>query len=473
MLVPLPTISKALGKTTDRGDNAYEPISTEFAITSSDLYWNGVSLVDLISRYGTPMRLSYLPNTSEHIKRVQHLFRDAFKRHNYHGHYTHCYCTKSSHFRFVLDEVLKNDNVHLETSSAFDISILRELYQIGKISKSTTIICNGHKPAQYTLAIGRFIEEGFNVIPVLDSMDEIGAYHDINTAPINIGIRIATDEAPNSPIRTSRLGVRYRDIESLYTTRIQRNSKLRLKMLHFFVNTGIRNTAYYWSELSMLLHKYCELRKICPDLDSINIGGGLPIAHSLSPTFSYEDIIDQIVELISRICGRHNVPVPHLFTEFGSYTVGESGAMIYKVIAQKQQNEEELWCMIDGSFITQLPDTWATGQKFICLPINNLDKPRRKVILGGLTCDGKDYYTSDDLSLPVVEGEAKSQYVGFFHTGAYQEALGGYGGVPHCLIPAPQHVLVDRDEDGRWTSRLFASEQEGDNMLRLLGYTPT
>ena len=59
---------------------------------------------------------------------------------------------------------------------------------------------------------------------------------------------------------------------------------------------------------------------------------------------------------------------------------------------------------------------------------------------------------------------------GFFHTGAYQESLGGYGGIQHCLIPAPQHVIVDRDEEGNLTTRLFAPQQNADSMLQILGY---
>ena len=62
-------------------------------------------------------------------------------------------------------------------------------------------------------------------------------------------------------------------------------------------------------------------------------------------------------------------------------------------------------------------------------------------------------------------------YIGFFHTGAYQESLGGYGGIQHCLIPAPQHVLVDKDKNGEFTTRLFAAEQQSEGMLKLLGYS--
>jgi arginine decarboxylase len=61
-------------------------------------------------------------------------------------------------------------------------------------------------------------------------------------------------------------------------------------------------------------------------------------------------------------------------------------------------------------------------------------------------------------------------YVGFFHTGAYQESIGGYGGIQHCLIPAPKHVLIDLDEEGEFTTRLFAKEQSYQSMLKILGY---
>ena len=85
-----------------------------------------------------------------------------------------------------------------------------------------------------------------------------------------------------------------------------------------------------------------------------------------------------------------------------------------------------------------------------------------------------DFYNteahSSDLYLPIFEEGQERQFVGFFHTGAYQESLGGYGGIQHCLIPAPKHVLVDRLEDGTITTQLFAPEQGSDGMLGILGY---
>ena len=93
--------------------------------------------------------------------------------------------------------------------------------------------------------------------------------------------------------------------------------------------------------------------------------------------------------------------------------------------------------------------------------------------MGGLTCDSMDYYNSEahtsEVFMPLIE-EDENLYVGFFHTGAYQESLGGYGGIQHCLIPAPKHVLIDHDENGKIRSRVFAAEQIEESMLKILGY---
>ena len=64
-------------------------------------------------------------------------------------------------------------------------------------------------------------------------------------------------------------------------------------MLHFFINTGIRDNAYYWNELRKCVEVYCDLKAVCSVLDSINIGGGLPIKNSLAMDYDYEYMIER------------------------------------------------------------------------------------------------------------------------------------------------------------------------------------
>lgn len=447
-----------------------------FHVIDNELYFNDIPLMDIIKKYGTPLKITYLPKIGSQIQKAKRLFNVAMAKVDYKGTYTYCYCTKSSHFSFILEEVLKNE-VHLETSSAFDIPIIKDLHRRGKIGKEKYIICNGYKRKTYQQNITELLNEGFsNLIPVLDGKGEIEYYNKhARVDKVKLGIRIASEEEPNFQFYTSRLGIRHKDISDFYREKIQSNPKFELKMLHFFINTGIKDTIYYWTELAKALKVYWELKQICPELDSINIGGGMPIKTSLGFEYDYEYMIEEIVSQIKNFCDNHNIPEPNIFTEFGSFTVSESGAALYSVVDQKLQNDRELWYMIDSSFITTLPDTWGINQRFILLAINHWDREYQPINLGGLTCDSMDYYNTEahanNVYLPRVSpNEKEPLYLGFFHTGAYQESLGGYGGIQHCLIPAPKHVLIDRDEDGEITTRLFAKEQSYKSMLKTLGY---
>ncbi|MDX5348925.1 MAG: arginine decarboxylase, partial [Hymenobacteraceae bacterium] len=424
----------------------------EFHVEDNELVFNGIPLMELVQEYGTPMRLTYLPKISSQIQKAKRLFKESMEKLNYKGSYTYCYCTKSSHFSFVLEEALKND-IHIETSSSFDIPIIQSLYKKGKVDKNIFVVCNGYKRDLYRGYISDLINDGFcNVTPVLDNLEEIEHYEQHVKQPCQLGIRVASDEEPKFQFYTSRLGIRYNDIVDLYLNKIKPNPNFRLKMLHYFINTGIKDTSYYWSELSRFVHKYCELKKVCPELDTIDIGGGFPIKTSIQFDYNYRYMIEEILRTIQRICKEEGVEEPNIFTEFGIYTVGESGAHIYSILDTKLQNDKELWYMIDGSFITNLPDTWALNQRYILLALNKWGKEYQRINIGGLTCDSQDYYNSEmhsfQVFLPKIKKAPKDQkeplYIGFFHTGAYQESLSGYGGIKHCLIPSPQHIILDR-----------------------------
>lgn len=447
----------------------------EFHVEDDQMIFNGIPLLEIIKEYGTPLKITYLPKISSQIQKAKKLFKEAMAKLDYQGTYTYCYCTKSSHFSFVLEEGLKND-IHIETSSSYDIPIIRALHEQGKLGKDRYIICNGFKRELYKSYITELINDGFsNVMPILDNLAEIDYYQEHVREKCRLGIRVASDEEPKFEFYTSRLGIRYNDVIDLYLNKIKGNPKFELKMLHYFINSGIKDTSYYWSELSRFVHKYCELKKVCPEVDSIDIGGGFPIKTSIQSEYNYRHMVEEILRTIKNICAAEGVPEPNIFTEFGIFTVGESGANIYSILDLKLQNDKELWYMIDGSFITNLPDSWALSQRYILLAINHLHKGYRRVQIGGLTCDSQDYYNSETHSFQVflpsiAPDEPEPLYIGFFHTGAYQESLSGYGGIKHCLIPAPRHVIIDRDENGQLKTRMFADEQDSDSMLKILGY---
>ncbi len=454
-------------------DQTYYFPQEEFSLEGEHLKFHGIPLMELVEEYGSPLKFTYLPKISENISRAKEWFRIAMEKNNYKGKYHYCYCTKSSHFKPVLHEALKND-IHIETSSAFDINIVEQLKEKGQIKDNTYVICNGFKRDQYISNIANLINSGHqNCIPIIDNYEEIDLLSDVIDDTFKVGIRIASEEEPKFEFYTSRLGIGYKNIVPFYENQIRDNDKVELKMLHFFINTGIRDNAYYWNELVKCLKVYVRLKKICPSLDSLNIGGGFPIKNSLAFEYDYQYMIDEIINQINIACQEADVAVPNIFTEFGSFTVGESGGAIYEILYQKQQNDREKWNMIDSSFITTLPDTWAINKRFIMLAINRWNDEYERVLLGGLTCDSDDYYNSEQnmnaIYLPKYKRD-KPLYIGFFNTGAYQETIGGYGGLQHCLIPHPKHILIDKDENGNITTKLFSEQQKAEDLLKILGY---
>ncbi|MFN8277095.1 MAG: arginine decarboxylase [Chitinophagales bacterium] len=443
----------------------------EFKVENNSLLFNNLPLMEIVEKYGTPLRITYLPKITQQIQRARRLFNSSIANLDYKGNYFYCYCTKSSHFSFVLEEALKA-KVYLETSSAFDFDLIRKLEEKKKLDKSITIVCNGFKPQRYIDNITNAIKAGYkNIVTVLDNMDELDRYADPGE-PLQLGMRIAAEEEPKYEFYTSRLGIRANDIVSFYQQKIKDNPRYQLRMLHFFIDTGIKDVNYYWTEFHKALKIYVELKKICPELTTINLGGGMPIKQSLAFDFDYEYMINEIITQIKLSCADEGVDEPDIYTEFGSYTVGESGAVLFSVLAQKQQNDREMWYMLDGSLMNNLPDIWGLAQRFIMLPINKWNADYKQVNLGGITCDVGDYYNSDahinQVYLPAFK-EGEKLYLGFFHTGAYQDTLSGYGGIKHCLLPSPPHLLVD-EVKGKFSYRLFSEEQSADSMLKILGY---
>jgi len=454
-------------------DQTYYFPQEEFKLENNELQFHDIDLMELVEKYGAPLKFTYLPKISQNIDRAKVWFKNAIEKHNYKGNYNYCYCTKSSHFEHILNEALKND-IHIETSSAFDINIVQKLKKTGKITDDTYVICNGFKRDQYITNIAELMNSGHkNCIPIIDNYEEIDLLSEEINDPYKIGIRIASEEEPKFEFYTSRLGIGYKNIVPFFNKKIKENEQVELKMLHFFINTGIRDTSYYWNELNKCLKVYIDLKKVCPTLDSLNIGGGFPIKNSLHFEYDYQYMVEEIINQIKLTCDEAEVDVPNIFTEFGSFTVGESGGAIYEILYQKQQNDREKWNMINSSFITTLPDTWAISKKFVMLAINRWNDEYERVLLGGLTCDSDDYYNSEQntnaIYLPKYRKD-KPLYIGFFNTGAYQETIGGFGGLQHCLIPSPKHILIDRDKDGNLTTELFSNQQTSDELLNILGY---
>jgi arginine decarboxylase len=502
--------------------------------------WYGIDLNEVARTHGTPLKLTYVPRVRDNVAACQRMFADALARHGYGGKYQYCYCTKTNHYQFVLEEVLAC-GAGLEFSSRADLDILRLLQARGLVRPGRTfeeapMLCNGHKDAGYVSAIVAARASGFhNLLPILDSVEELDELLDnpavlLPSSPVlQIGVRFQSSKG--GPTQSSRFGIGRADAVALIRDEIEPlNGVVQVKMLHYMANTGVVDTEGYWEVLGELMDTYVELKRLHPSLDCLNLGGGMPHSSAFegaspkkgksSPANRHDpavqaDVIDRTVAFIKQRAQAGGVAEPHLFTEFGSFTVANTAVNVFSVKAQKQQRktaavaddeevqtvaatmepaaasaaavtteaERQTWYQIDSSFVTTMPDSWAKKMAFACLPLNHMHREFKDVTLGGMTCDSDDFYCSEQhgrpvrlpampaperqqrrrrhahalalaqeragvtsAAAPVVEAEAEvveeDLRVAFFDTGAYQDNLAGYGGLKHCMLGSPKHLLA-------------------------------
>ena len=120
--------------------------------------------------------------------------------------------------------------------------------------------------------------------------------------------------------------------------------------------------------------------------------------------------------------------------------------------------------LINASIFQSLPDYWALKQHFPVMPLHHLkDTSKRAASIWDITCDSDGeigFNPQKPLYLHDIDLENEEYFLGFFNTGAYQEALG----MSHNLFTHPNEYTIEIDEK----SFTITNEVESKNILEIL-----
>ncbi len=197
------------------------------------------------------------------------------------------------------------------------------------------------------------------------------------------------------------------------------------------------------------LNVYFKLKEKNPTLDTLDIGGGMPIPYKRIKGYSMDKIMERIIELVKKESDKRGVAHPNIVCEWGRYIVAPAQITIFKVINTKpisnKKSQAKKWYILDGCIMNDLLDTWAIGQKWAISPANNRkDTKLNNIWLAGSSCDSDDVYTGVDGSIDfpdfdINNGNGESMYVVVYDTGAYQDSLSAQ----HCMISSPMRIVVE------------------------------
>jgi arginine decarboxylase len=155
------------------------------------------------------------------------------------------------------------------------------------------------------------------------------------------------------------------------------------------------------------------------------------------------------------------------------YKIKELKQKVSRLPKELDTLDDAIYDIYYGNFsvFQSLPDSWAIGQIFPCIPIHrHLEEPKRRAIIADMTCDSDGkidnfahiHGTSGTLAVHELKDD-EEYYMGVFLIGAYQETLGDL----HNLFGDTHVVSIEINSDGEFT---LVKEVQGDSIADVISY---
>ncbi|MBI2464346.1 hypothetical protein HYV57_05300 [Candidatus Peregrinibacteria bacterium] len=393
------------------------------------------NVLNLARKFGSSVEI-FMPFIIE--ERLSHIYKVAqnnIKKMKYKGRFTYHFPLKVNQNKEAMLPLL-SEGAHLEVASANQLWIVKKMWMNGNFHSKIKVVCNGAKTADYVKLIVELRNMGLGIIPIIESMEELRTFKGFS-GDLGIRVNLKTKVKSHWDKKIDQFGLELDEILELGRIR-------NLKMLHYHLGSQIMLENDMVQGLREGFEAYKKIRKNCPSLDTLNIGGGHAIPHEKKKLYSVESVLYRIFYNLKKWSEKETIPHPNVVVEWGQYVTGPAQMTVYRIVMSKEipKGIAKKWYLIDGSFINDLLDTWAIHQKWHVVPVNNIDAPKRhRVWLAGLSCDSDDKYSGDGyLLLPRLEDleKGEDQYITVFNTGAYQDSFMAH----HCFLSSPAKIVL-------------------------------
>lgn len=395
----------------------------------------------LAEKFGTSLEILLPFVIEERLEDFLDLTISLSKKTGYKGKFFYHYPMKVNQNKEVI-MALVGEGAHLETSSYNDLFLIKKMLEQDKWNPEIRILCSGPKNDKYINLIDDLQHKGVKIFPLIEGPSELKF---LQHSKYDVGIRLDMPVKARSywNKEIDRFGFSAKEIYDM-------GSFKNLKILHYHIGSQIEKLQDVLGPVKYALDVYFKLKKNNPSLDTIDIGGGMPIPYTRERGYPIDKIMEKIFELVKSEADKHNLPHPNLICEWGRYIVAPAQVTVFKVIDTKVITHKKCpakkWYIIDGSFMNDLCDTWGIGQKWAIAPVRSTPEDElTDVWLAGSTCDSDDVYKGLDkdesVKLPDYDFSQSNEpiYIAVFDTGAYQNALA----MKHCLIASPLKVIAE------------------------------
>lgn len=280
------------------------------------------------------------------VRTLYNAFQSAIEEFNYQGTYRPCYPIKVNQMRQVVDIVRTADE---DISMGLEVGSKPELIAVlGLPTKpDSLLLCNGYKDANYielalmSKKVGRrpiiIVEKLSELSLILDIADKIGVEPEIG-----LRLKLAGKGAgrwERSGGDRAKFGLTIGEVVDS-VAELKRRGKLEaLRLIHFHAGSQLTTISTLGASLKEATQVYVQLRKTCPNLTMLDVGGGLGVDYDGSKTnfsssmnYTIEEYARDVVWGIEDICNKAGVPSPDIVTEAGRATVAYHSLLVFDVL---------------------------------------------------------------------------------------------------------------------------------------------
>ena len=392
----------------------------------------------LAEKMGTSLEILFPFIIEERIEDFLDLSFQLSKKVGYKGKFFYHYPMKVNQNKEVVMAMV-SEGAHLETSSFNDLWLVKKMLEQESFNPNIRILCSGPKTDKYINLIDDLQHKGVKIFPLIEGPNELKfLQHSKYDVGIRLDMPVKAASYWNKPI--DRFGFSAKEI-------IDMGSFKNLKIIHYHIGSQIEKLSDVIGPVKYALDVYFKVKEKNPSLDTLDIGGGMPIPYTRNRSYPVDKLMDKIFSLIVKESEKRGMPHPNLVCEWGRYIVAPAQITIFKIIDSKlisnKKADAKKWYVIDGSFMNDLLDTWAIGQKWSVIPLNNKrDDKLQDVWLAGSSCDSDDIYTgvNGSVTLPDYDmNDGDPMYIAVLDTGAYQDPLAAH----HCMLSSPLKIVAE------------------------------
>ncbi len=413
-----------------------------------NLWFAGCNLVDLAAEFGTPL---YVINENT-IRRNCSRYLQAATR--YPENFSIAYASKA----FLCQAM---GRIIAQAGLELDVVSLGELHTaLSSNFPADRIIFHGVNRSRHELRTAISHGVGRIVVDNYFELEKLAAMATEMNVEVNLLIRLAsgvqadTHEYVQTSVTDSKFGFNITDLPQVFAI-CSSEPLLRVRGFHSHTGSQILSLQPFTENLRVLLGLLATWQGKVPELDELNIGGGLGTYYTADDQeLSIEAYMAGIIAAAQDIARELGVALPRLIVEPGRSIINEAGLTLYRVGGTKTIAGTRKYVFVDGSMADNIRPALYGSNYEAALANRALEAATETVAVAGRCCESGDMLVWES-KLPAA---APDDLLVVGRTGAYNYSMASN----YNRLPRPAVVLVT---DGQ--AELIVRGESWEDMTRL------